>query len=75
MKKSYIILILVSLFSFISKYSFAQTLPEVLEKGSLEEQREYMEERMNIYNGYRAVRDDIFLKMLKNYVDTLNTTK
>ena len=35
------------------------TMPEIMEQGSLEEQKEYLEERMNIYNGYRAVRDDI----------------
>ncbi len=55
---------------------FAQnTMPEVMEKGSLEEQKDYLTEKMNIYNGYRAVRDDIFLKMLKNSVDSLNSAK
>lgn len=53
----------------------AQTMPEVMEKGSLEEQKDYLTERMNIYNGYRAVRDDIFLKMLKNGLDSLNNAK
>ena len=51
------------------------TMPEVMEQGSLEEQKEYLEERMNIYNGYRAVRDDIFLQMLKNSLDSLNSAK
>lgn len=53
----------------------AQTMPEVMENGSFEEQTEYMKDRMNIYNGYRAVRDDIFLKMLKNSTDSLNAAK
>lgn len=54
---------------------FSQTMPEVMEKGSFEEQKKYMEEKTNIYNGYRAVRDDIFLKMTKNSLDSLNASK
>ena len=53
----------------------AQTMPEVMDNGSLEEQKAYLEERMNNYNGYRAVREDIFLKILKNGVDSLNAAK
>jgi hypothetical protein len=53
----------------------AQTMPEIMEKGSLQEQMDYMNEKTNIYNGYRAVRDDIFLKMIKNSLDSLNNAK
>jgi preprotein translocase subunit SecF len=54
----------------------AQTsMPEVLDTATLQQQLDYMKERMNIYNGYRAVRDDIFLKMNKNSLDSLNTAK
>jgi preprotein translocase subunit SecF len=54
----------------------AQTsTPEVLDTATLQQQLDYMEERMNIYNGYRAVRDDIFLKMNKNSLDSLNAAK
>lgn len=54
----------------------AQTsIPEVLDTATLQQQLEYMEERMNSYNGYRAVRDDIFLKMNKNSLDSLNAAK
>jgi hypothetical protein len=54
----------------------AQTsIPEVLDTATLQQQLDYMEERMNTYNGYRAVRDDIFLKMNKNSLDSLNTAK
>ena len=51
------------------------TMPEIMEKGTLEEQKEYLEERTNIYNGFRAIRDDIFLQMLKNSLDSLNSVK
>ena len=54
----------------------AQTsMPEVLDTATLRQQLDYLKERMNIYNGYRAVRDDIFLKMSKNSLDSLNTAK
>jgi hypothetical protein len=54
----------------------AQTsTPEVLDTATLQQQLDYMEERMNIYNGYRAVRDDIFLKMNKNSLDSLSAAK
>ena len=57
-------------------YTLAQTsMPEVLDSATLRQQLEYMNERMNIYNGYRAVRDDIFLKMNKNSLDSLNAAK
>lgn len=51
------------------------TMPEVLDTATLRQQLDYMNERMNIYNGYRAVRDDIFLRMNKNSLDSLNTAK
>ena len=54
----------------------AQTsMPEVMDTATLKQQLEYMNERMNIYNGYRAVRDDIFLRMNKNSLDSLNAAK
>ncbi len=52
-----------------------QTMPAIMDTGSIVEQKAYLEERMNIYNGYRAVRDDIFLRMLKNNLDSLNQAK
>jgi preprotein translocase subunit SecF len=57
-------------------YAQAQvSTPEVLDTATLQQQLDYMEERMNIYNGYRAVRDDIFLKMNKNSLDSLRAVK
>ncbi len=70
------ILINIFLYVFISHQAQAQTtMPQVLDTATLEQQLDYMEERMNTYNGYRAVRDDIFLKMNKNSLDSLNTAK
>ncbi len=49
--------------------------PEVLDTATLQEQLDYLRQRTNIYNGYRAVRDDIFLKMNKNALDSLEAAK
>jgi preprotein translocase subunit SecF len=49
--------------------------PEILDTATLQQQLDYMKERMNIYNGYRAVREDIFLKMNKNSLDSLSAAK
>jgi preprotein translocase subunit SecF len=67
---------MIFLYLIISNVTQAQTsLPEVLETATLQQQLEYMNEKMNIYNGYRAVRDDIFLKMNRNSLDSLNAVK
>lgn len=60
----------------LSCWAQAQTsMPRVLDTATLRQQLDYMNERMNTYNGYRAVRDDIFLKMNKNSLDSLLVAK
>lgn len=50
-------------------------IPPVLDSASFETQMEYLQERTRIYNGFRAIRDDIFLKMKKNALDSLSKEK
>jgi len=50
-------------------------MPAVLDSASLESQLDYLQERTRIYNGFRAIRDDIFLKMQGNALDSLNREK
>jgi uncharacterized membrane-anchored protein YhcB (DUF1043 family) len=50
----------------------AQSQPEVLNEGTLQEQYEYLNERTNIYNNYRAIREDMFQKVRRNSLDSLN---
>ena len=50
----------------------AQSQPEVLNEGTLREQYEYLNERTNIYNNYRAIREDMFQKVRRNSLDSLN---
>jgi len=47
----------------------------VLDSALLEAQLDYVHENTRVYNDYRAIRDDIFLKLKRNVKDTLNATK
>lgn len=47
----------------------------VLDSATLEAQMEYIHQNTRVYNNFRAVREDIFLKMKGNVIDTLNEEK
>jgi tetrahydromethanopterin S-methyltransferase subunit B len=47
----------------------------VLDTADLKSQMEYLKERTRVYDEYRAIRDDIFLKMQNNALDSLNSQK
>ena len=47
----------------------------VLDSALMEAQLNYVHEHTRVYNDFRAIRDDVFLKMKSNVIDTLNTTK
>lgn len=51
------------------------TMPEVLENGTFTEQMDYIEQRTRIYENYRAIREDMFQKIKKNSLDSLNSAK
>ena len=44
----------------------------VLDSATLKSQLDYIHENTRVYNDYRAIRDDIFLKLKRNVTDTLN---
>jgi len=50
-------------------------MPDVLQKGSLQEQLDYIEERTRIYEYYRAIREDMFQQIKKNSLDSLTRYK
>ena len=50
-------------------------MPDVLQKGSLQEQLNYIEERTRIYEYYRAIREDMFQQIKKNTLDSLTVFK
>lgn len=58
--------------------SFVQaqtTMPDMLVKGTLKEQMDYVQEKTRIYEEFRAIREDMFQKMKKNALDSLNAAK
>lgn len=49
--------------------------PAVLDSALLEAQLDYIHEKTRVYNGFRAIRENVFLQMKRNVTDTLNVTK
>lgn len=47
----------------------------VQDSASLQEQLDFLQENTRVYDNYRAIREDIFLKMKKNTIDSLNAKK
>jgi uncharacterized protein involved in exopolysaccharide biosynthesis len=50
-------------------------LPDELTKNTIKEQIKYIEERTRIYENYRAIREDMFQKINRNFTDTLSAAK
>jgi Fe2+ transport system protein B len=80
MKPNYLKIInslaLICLFFIPIQISSAQAgLPEVLDTASLSSQMDYLNDRTRVYEGYRAIREDIFQKMKQNVVDSLEREK
>jgi hypothetical protein len=49
--------------------------PEILNKGTVKEQMDYIQERTLIYENYRAIREDMFQKIKTNSIDSLDRSK
>lgn len=74
--KSASILLLAGLFISMNQTVNAQSgASAVLDSALLEAQLEYIHENTRVYNDYRAIRADIFLKIKKNVIDTINASK
>ncbi len=73
--KTVLVILAFALLSGLNPIQGQVSTPEVFDTASLQEQLDYLEQRTNIYNGYRAVRDDIFLKMKANTLDSLSSVK
>lgn len=76
MKKTFLVLaaaiLLSALLASIPQKSYAQSgILAVLDSASLESQMDYIHSKTRVYNNFRAIREDVFLKMKKNVVDTL----
>ena len=50
-------------------------MPEELSKNKLKEQLDYIQVRAKLFNDYRAIREDMFQKLIGNINDTLSVAK
>ena len=48
-------------------------MPDILNNGTLQEQLEYIQGRTQIYNNFRAIREDMFQKVKNNSLDSLSS--
>lgn len=69
--RSYLI-ITVLIFTVV-KGSAQNVMPDVLLKGRLNEQINYLDEHTRIYEDYRAIREDMFQKLKSNVADTVKS--
>ncbi|TAL73294.1 MAG: hypothetical protein EPN88_04500 [Bacteroidetes bacterium] len=65
--------LIIAVFSMTLKSAGQSTMPEELIKNPLKEQLKYLEERTRIYENYRAIREDMFQRLIANVSDTLLT--
>ena len=62
------------LFLVIMNAKGQTTMPDVLNKNSMKEQLNYIEDKTRIYENYRAIREDMFQKIKGNISDTLSSS-
>jgi hypothetical protein len=76
-RTSILSLVLLFLITSVSPSLKAQsnTIIAVLDSAAFEVQLEFVHERTRVYNDFRAIREDVFLKMKKNAIDTLRKEK
>lgn len=63
------IILITSLLSHIL-FAVKAQVPAVLDTGTIQQQLDYLQKNTNIYNNYRAVRNDMFLKLKSNVLET-----
>lgn len=57
------------------RVSSQATLPDDLINNPLTDQLKYLEDRTRIYENYRAIREDMFQKLIENVTDTVASAK
>ena len=50
-------------------------IPNEFTEGTIETQINYLEQRARIYENYRAIREDMFQKINRNFIDSLSSAK
>ncbi len=67
-----ILLVMTAFICLPGQISGQPAMPEILETGTLEEQFGYIEERTQIYNNFRAIREVMFQRLRSNSLDSLD---
>jgi hypothetical protein len=68
--------LIAALIIFSTIRGISQTIfPDVLVKGTIQEQMNFLEEKTRIYEDYRAIREDMFQGIKKNTIDSLTKAK
>jgi hypothetical protein len=69
------LVLIVSILTIALTNALGQTeMPDVLKKGSVNDQLKFIEEKTRIYENYRAIREDMFQKLKVNITDTLSSS-
>ena len=71
---SLLLVICLSIFG-IQSSSAQYVTPAILDSANVKSQLEYIQDRTRIYNDFRAIREDIFLKIKGNVLDSLDAAK
>lgn len=72
------IFILLNVLLMTSATGFSQIhlrVLELMDTATIQSQLDYVREKTNVYNGFRAIHEDIFKKMSRNALDTVNAEK
>lgn len=70
----HILLISVMTFAVINAAG-QSTMPKELTTSTIEEQIKYLEDKTRIYENYRAIREDMFQKINRNFIDSIRAEK
>jgi len=70
----YIVIYVVTSFAIINA-SGQTKIPDELTNSTIQEQINYIEDHTRIYENFRAIREDIYQKMNRNFLDTLLAEK
>lgn len=63
------------LFLVTTSVSGQSALPDVFTEGSVKEQMNYVQEKTRIYEDFRAIREDMFQKVKRNAVDSIDAAR
>jgi hypothetical protein len=69
------VLVFTVIFFTVARAIGQTAMPAELSSNTIQEQINYLEKHTRIYEGYRAIREDMFQKINRNFIDTLLAEK